>query len=272
MSIPKIIHYCWFGGNPLPDLAQKCIASWKKYCPDYEIKEWNERNFDLNCCDYVREAYEAKKWAFVSDVARLSIIYQYGGIYLDTDVELLKPLDDLLKLPAFFGTESDYSVATGLGFGAEKGNNMVRALLDDYSELHFRKEDGAFDTTTCPKRNTCVFEKEGYSTTEKKIWHTKDATVFPPEYFCPIDYKTGRTELTSQAYSIHHYSESWLSEQEKYHIRITRKIVNAIPFISHKNCSLIGQLIAVWKYQGLRAAAGETLGWIKRKKSELHGW
>lgn len=265
MSIPKIIHYCWFGENPLPELAQKCITSWKKYCPDYEIKEWNESNFDLNCCDYVQEAYGAKKWAFVSDVARLSIVYQYGGVYLDTDVELLKPLDKLLEMPAFFGAEADSLINTGLGFGAEKGNNIVRALLDDYSGLHFRKEDGTFDTTACPKRNTCVFEKAGYSTSEKQIWCTKDATVFPPEYFCPVNYKTGHTEITPLAYSIHHYSESWLSEQEKYHVRLTRKITNTVPFLSHKNGSLIAQFIAVWKYQGLSAAVDEGLAWVKRQ-------
>ena len=106
--IPKVIHYCWFGGNPLPELAQKCIASWKKYCPDYEIKEWNESNFDLNCCDYVREAYEAKKWAFVSDVARLYAMVHEGGIYMDTDVEVIAPLDSLLQYHAVSGFETEH--------------------------------------------------------------------------------------------------------------------------------------------------------------------
>ena len=103
--IPKIIHYCWFGGNPLPELAIKCIESWKKYLPDYEIKEWNESNFDINCCAYVREAYEAKKWAFVSDYARFWILYQHGGLYFDTDVELIKSIDDLIVKGAFMGCE-----------------------------------------------------------------------------------------------------------------------------------------------------------------------
>ena len=122
--IPKKIHYCWFGGNPLPELAIKCLESWKKYCPDYEIIEWNETNFNLDSCEYVREAYQAKKWAFVSDYARLKVVYDNGGIYLDTDVELIKSLDRLLKNKSFFGTETTGVVATGLGFGAEKVINL----------------------------------------------------------------------------------------------------------------------------------------------------
>lgn len=264
MSIPKIIHYCWFGGNPLPELAKKCIASWKKYCPDYEIKEWNESNFDFNCYDYVREAYDAKKWAFVSDVARLSIVYQNGGIYLDTDVELLKPLDALLEFPAFFGTEVEGCVATGLGFGAEKGNNIVQALLNDYDGLHFLKDDGTFDMTPCPRRNTAVFEKVGYRFQKEQIWKIEKAVVFPPAYFCPIDYKTGHIEVRTLTYSIHHYSESWLSEQEQYHIQIVRKMKNSIPFIPYKSISLIGQFVAVRKYRGIKAAFNDVFNWIRR--------
>ena len=114
--IPKIIHYCWFGGNPLPEDAKKYIESWRKYCPGYEIKEWNESNFDINCCDYVREAYEAKKWAFVSDYARFYILYQYGGLYFDTDVEMIRPLFSILQKGSFMGMEvnSPACVAPGL--------------------------------------------------------------------------------------------------------------------------------------------------------------
>ena len=118
MSIPKIIHYCWFGGKPLPNTAIKCIRSWKKHCPDYEIHCWNEKNFDINVCPYVKEAYEEKAWAFVSDYARLWIIYNYGGIYLDTDVELLKNIDNLLKYDVFMGFENKQYVNTGVGFWA----------------------------------------------------------------------------------------------------------------------------------------------------------
>ena len=139
--LPKKIHYCWFGGNELPDLAIKCIESWKKYCPDYEIIEWNETNFDLECCDFVKEAYKAKKWAFVSDYARLKVVYDNGGIYLDTDVELVKSLDILLQEKCYFGEETTGYVATGLGFGAENGNRtsdffpLCINSLRDFSDL-----------------------------------------------------------------------------------------------------------------------------------------
>lgn len=167
--IPKIIHYCWFGENPLPELAQKCIASWEKYCPDYEIKEWNENNFDLNGCAFVKEAYEAKKWAFVSDFARLKIIYEEGGIYLDTDVEILKSFDTLLGNKCFLGEETSGFVATGLGFGAEKYNPIIKELLEMYIGKHFKLEDGLFDMMPCHRKNTEPLHKYGYKFSGTKI-------------------------------------------------------------------------------------------------------
>ena len=137
MSIPKIIHYCWFGGGPISAESQKCMESWKKYCPDYKIMAWNEQNFDISTNRYVQQAYEAKKYAFVSDYVRLAVLYEYGGIYLDTDVELVRPLDELLELPGFMGFQTNNEVATGLGFGARKGNSVVQALLRDYDALDF---------------------------------------------------------------------------------------------------------------------------------------
>ena len=130
--IPKIIHYCWFGGNPLSDLAQKCIDSWKKYCPDYEIKEWNESNFDLNSCDYVREAYQAKKWAFVTDYVRLYAMVTEGGIYMDTDVEVIRPLDSFLSNRAFSGFEDETNIPTGI-MACEKGFPLFEELLEEYN-------------------------------------------------------------------------------------------------------------------------------------------
>ena len=129
MSIPKIIHYCWFGGGPISAESQKCMESWKKYCPDYKISEWNDQNFDISTNRYAQQAYEANKYAFVSDYVRLAVLYEYGGIYLDTDVELVRPLDELLELPGFMGFQTNNEVATGLGFGARKGNSVVQALL-----------------------------------------------------------------------------------------------------------------------------------------------
>lgn len=143
MSIPKIIHYCWFGGGPISAESQKCMESWKKYCPDYKIMAWNEQNFDISTNRYAQQAYEAKKYAFVSDYVRLAVLYEYGGIYLDTDVELVRPLDELLELPGFMGFQTNNEVATGLGFGARKGNSVVQALLRDYDALDFLQPEAS---------------------------------------------------------------------------------------------------------------------------------
>lgn len=148
--IPKIIHYCWFGGNPKPDLILKCISSWKKYCPDWEIKEWNEENFDVNQHPFMRDAYAAKKWAFVSDVARLLIIYEHGGIYLDTDVELRSSIDNLTGYDGFFAFQSLIHIATGLGFGASPKHSLVQAMLEKYDNLTLTIKN----IVPCPVLNT----------------------------------------------------------------------------------------------------------------------
>lgn len=223
MSIPKIIHYCWFGRGQLPALAKKCIKSWKKYCPDYEIICWNEDNFDLTQNRYVREAYEAKKWAFVSDVARLQILADHGGIYLDTDVELLKPLDDLLGHKGFMGFDEKGIVATGLGFGAEKGNQIVEEFLRDYDELPFVLPDGSYDLTPCPDRNTAALKRLGMDT-ENTHQIFLDTVFLPREYLCPMDYYTGKKTVTKNTYSIHHYSASWTSAVTKRTTYIKRLI------------------------------------------------
>lgn len=158
--IPKIIHYCWFGGKPLPDLAKKCISSWKKYCPDYEIIEWNETNFDLYYNDYVKEAYESKKWAFITDVVRLYALVNFGGIYMDTDVEVLKSLDEFLDNEAFSGFEAKDRIPTGI-MASEKGSAIMSELLSDYEGVHFKNDDGSLDMTTNVTRITDVCLKHG---------------------------------------------------------------------------------------------------------------
>lgn len=214
--IPKTIHYCWFGGNPKPKSMLHCIQSWKKFCPDYEIVEWNESNFDVAMNDYVGEAYRAGKWAFVSDYARLWIIYSYGGIYLDTDVEIVKPLDDLLSNEAFFGFEDDSSIATGLGFGAERGNPVVGCMLRDYEGTHFLLPDGSYDKTTCPIRNTnSIVHLLPNNRKANEVTVLKNATLYPPEYFCPLSSDGKKKRMTDNTYSIHWYDASWLSENEK---------------------------------------------------------
>lgn len=219
--IPKIIHYCWFGGKPLNKLGKKCLKSWKKYCPDYEIKEWNESNYDITKNTYMHQAYENKKYGFVPDYARLDIIYNYGGIYLDTDVELIKPIDDLLELEAFAGVEnnSEY-VALGLGFGACKENSTIKALRDHYDKLLFIKDE-KLDLTPAPKINTDVLKNMGYVFSEE-VTNSCSMTIFPSEYFCPIDMKTGKLNTTKNTYSIHHYAASWCDKGSKIRGKIYR--------------------------------------------------
>ena len=223
MSIPKVIHYCWFGKGELPKMAKKCIKSWKKYCPDYEIICHNEDNFDVTQNPYMKEAYDAKKWAFVSDYARLKVIYDHGGIYLDTDVELLKPLDDLLEKKAYIGFDENGLVATGLGFGAEKGNAVVAALLKDYDDLSFRLEDGSFDLLPCTDRNTLAMKRLGMDVlnTDQVFM---DTVFLPKEYFCPMEYYSGKKNITKHTYSIHHYCATWTSKVTKRTTRIKRII------------------------------------------------
>lgn len=213
-KIPKIIHYCWFGGNKLSGLSHKCIESWKKNCPDYEIIRWDENNFDIKYNRYVKEAYESKNWAFVSDYVRLYVVYKYGGIYLDTDVELLKNLDQLLKYSGFMGFEDQEKVATGLGFGAIKNNEIIYEMLMDYENISFIKEDGSFDLMPCPQRNTNSLLKRGLITNNSKQI-IDDMVFLPTEYMCPKDYTTDKLNVTDNTYSIHHYNASWHTDEQR---------------------------------------------------------
>ena len=199
--IPKIIHYCWFGNNEKNDLIKKCIKSWKKYCPDYEIIEWNETNFDVNFCQYTKQAYETGKYAFVSDVARLYIIYKYGGIYLDTDVEVIGKLDNLLKYSLWFNWETERFINTGLGFGGEKGNKIVKSLLEDYIDKKFLKNDNSMDLTACPKLNTLRLLE-----LEPGLRRNGSTQIFENRIYLHPDIHT--------KIAIHHYAGSWVNNNE----------------------------------------------------------
>lgn len=206
--IPKVIHYCWFGENNLSKTALKCIDSWKKYCEGYEIIEWNENNFDVHCNQYVEEAYNQKKWAFVSDYARLFIIYNEGGIYFDTDVELIKNIDNLRMSNAFFAQEIDGMVNTGLGFGAEKGNHIVKLMMNEYEKAIFVSDEGELDLLPCPVRNTNILFKLGYKKSGK-TQTVMNAKIYAADFFCPYDYMKNKLDITYNTYSIHHYEGSW---------------------------------------------------------------
>lgn len=225
--IPKIIHYCWFGGKPLDKLGQKCLESWKKYFPDYEIKEWNESNFDINCCQYVKEAYEAKKWAFVSDYARFKILYEKGGVYFDTDVEVIKSFDDILSKGNYMGCERKCdSVNPGLGVAINPGLAIIKEIIDDYEQSSFVKADGTYDLTTIVERTTKILKKHGLNDTDK-IQTVADINIYPPEYFCPINMETGKLTITPNTYSIHRFAGSWEKKSNKFRGKVYR-FVNRI--------------------------------------------
>lgn len=231
--IPKIIHYCWFGKNPLPKSAKKCISSWRKFLPDYEIKEWNESNFDVNIIPYTKEAYEAKKYAFVSDYARFWILYKYGGLYFDTDVEIIRPIDDIITKGSFMGIEKGAyynraemgelirSVAPGLGMGAFEGLSIYKEVIDGYNEDHFFNVDGTYNTFTIVKRMTKVLYEHGYKGGES-VERIKDIWIYPAEYFCPFEQKTGKIEITENTRSIHHYDGTWLDNKGRMSLFIKK--------------------------------------------------
>lgn len=211
--IPKIIHYCWFGGKPISRAMKKCIRSWKKHCPDYRIIQWNESNFDVTRIEYMKQAYEAKKWAFVTDVARLMLVFEHGGIYLDTDVELVRPLDSLLGYEAYFGREGKM-IATSLGFGACPGNPLVGAILDRYRHASFLNEDGSYNLKPCTVVGTEVLL--AYGLKEENVDQMIGGVRFlPEEYLCPIDYRTMERNITPNTLSIHHYAMSWMPRETR---------------------------------------------------------
>ena len=230
--IPKIIHYCWFGGKPLPKLAKKCIESWKKYCPDYEIKEWNESNYNFSSCEYAREAYKAKKYAFVSDFARFDILYRYGGIYFDVDVELIKPIDPIVEKGAFMGVENcladqegeKITVAPGLGIAADPGMDVYKELLDFYHALHFVKDDGSLNLETVVTYTTKIFINHGLKSSAE-IQKIKGITIYPKDFFNPCDMASKKIFLTERTVSIHHYAGSWISPWEKLKDKCAQRLI-----------------------------------------------
>ena len=220
--IPRIIHYCWFGRNPKPMLTEKCIKSWKKYCPDYEIREWNEENFDLETAPlYVRQAYEAKKWAFVSDFVRLKALTEFGGIYLDTDVELVKPLDFFLKNRAFAGFETAQSISTGV-MACEKGFPLFLDFLRHYDGISFLNPDGTLNVTTNVETVTAVCRERGLvANGESQV--VDGLSLYPSDVFSPVSFETGRLKRTHRTAAIHWFSGSWYTEQEKQHREALRR-------------------------------------------------
>ncbi|MDQ0242552.1 hypothetical protein J2S09_000088 [Bacillus fengqiuensis] len=208
-KIPKIIHYCWFGGNEKPEIVKKCIESWRGNLAHYEIKEWNEDNFDITGNPYVREAYEAKKFAFVSDYVRVHALYNFGGIYLDTDVEVFKSFDDFLQHDSFWGFEQENYIATST-IGAAMGNKLIKLFLDSYKEKTFIKEDGTHDQLTNVAIVTDILKDIGLKTNGEYQEIDGIGVFYPQTYFSPYDYINCRNFITENTYAMHHFYKSWL--------------------------------------------------------------
>lgn len=211
--IPKKIHYCWFSENPIPDSLQKCIDSWKEKCPDYEILCWNEKNYDVNKRRYTAEAYANQKYGFVADVARFDILYEHGGIYLDTDDELLKSLDEMLYQEAFIGTEKWGNINSGGGCGAVPYHPMIKALLQSRENLSFVKEDGKLNLDTNGIYETGVFLEHGFEV-KNETQVINHMTVYPPKVFHPLDYITCEQSCVPETVSVHYFSGTWMDEKE----------------------------------------------------------
>lgn len=248
--IPKLIHYCWFGRNPLPASARKCIESWRKFFPDYEIIEWNEDNFDVNTIPYTAQAYEARKYAFVSDYARFKILYDLGGIYFDTDVEVIKPMGSIINSGPFMGYEidpdgKDYcgAVNPGLGIAAFKEMDLYKKILDYYSSLSFLLPDGKYNITDAVVNITTRELVKAGLQCEPGLQTVAGITVYPSDYFNPFDDATGRLNLTQNTNSIHWYSKTWMNRNPIFDnfARLFRRIIGKdslsklrriVPFVS----------------------------------------
>ena len=220
--IPKTIHFCWFGGKAIPKEYEKYIDSWRRFLPDYEIKRWDETNYDVNCIPFSAEAYSVGKYAYVSDYARLRILYEHGGVYFDTDVEVIKPIDDILDAGPFMAFEKNtnakvdemLNVAIGLGFAVEPGNPIIREILDFYESHHYIYPDGHMEQITIVKIVTDILKSHGLTRSDRPST-VEGITVYPWDYFCPVEFMSSKLEITENTRTIHHYSASWMTWTDK---------------------------------------------------------
>jgi len=227
--VPKVINYCWFGGNELTSLAKKCIASWKKYCPDYKIVRWDESNYPIEeKCQFVQDAYKNKKWAFVSDYARLDIIHQHGGIYLDTDVEIIAPLGKLIEKTdgRYFGWQDNRWVASGLGFAMPAGEPILREMMRVYEDMTFYKDKLA--DFTCPVINSMVLQRHGLII-DGSFQNINGISILPVDYLCPVNLSTGIRHFSENTYSIHHFDGSWMNDNERRRMRFYIFVKKILP-------------------------------------------
>ena len=248
--IPKIIHYIWFGGNQLNELQKKCIDSWKTHLPDYEIVCWDETNFDIKSSVYCAEAYEEKKWAFVSDYVRLWALVNHGGIYMDTDVEVIDSLDPFLHDAAFSGFEVKDYVPTGI-MGCEKNHPFFKKLLADYDGRHFRNDDGSLNeiTNVITITSACVDAGLVLDNTKQTI---VGFTLYPSDYFCPKSHETGLITLTSNTRTIHHFNGSWVEEPERLLDKTRQGMARTMPFLRGKPLRALSKLVYGIRYRDFK--------------------
>lgn len=272
--IPKIIHYCWVGNAPKPKSVLYCIESWKKFCPDYEIREWNESNYDFSKNLYMKQAYEAKKWGFVPDYARLDIIYEYGGIYLDTDVEIIKSFDEMLNYTAFMGFENtgdgEFFVNCGHGFGAEPHNKIIGAARELYEHIRFFNEDKTYNMLPSPHYTTQILKKYGL-VQENKDQELLDVMVYASDVLCPKNFRTGEISISKRTISIHHFTASWLDEKIKEELKRQQRLEK---HLGKKGTQKYLWLESVWKkYSGIQMVTKLPRRLLdKSKKSLIHLW
>ena len=235
--IPKLIHYCWFGGAPLGEKELASIDSWKRFCPNYEIRRWDESNYDIHKNKYMSDAYDNGKWAFVSDYARIDVVNQYGGLYFDTDVELIRSPDELLDCGLFCGWENrrgarengleyDNSVNFGLGFGAVAQHPILGEVLDLYEGLKFVNADGTLNLLACPVYQTEVLRRHGLNDLAPVRQSFEGVEVYPEDWFSPQSQLTGETVLTDNTVSIHHFSMTWVDPARRRELDFEWKLIS----------------------------------------------
>ena len=243
MVIPKIIHYCWLSGDPYPELVQRCMQSWKEKLPDYEFMLWDKSRFDIHSIFWVEQACAEKKWAFAADYIRLYALYNYGGIYLDSDVEVLKSFDDLLDRGYFFGREhtpdriENQDSIEAATFGAEKGLPFLKSVMAFYETHDFCDKNGFLNTTTLP-------------TVMARVLRDNPLEIFPMDYFSPKNTRTLALETTINTYSIHHFNGSWHSLAQQKHVALRTKLCKVL---GEKRGDLLSSFLAIFihvRYEG----------------------